>query len=349
MDIARRFDANPLITPADIKPSIEGAVVECAFNPGAFMYEDRCYLLIRVAERLTQEEGYVSTLVADESQPSGVRVVKWDLNDPKLDVSDPRFIYYDGRCNLTTLSHLQMAVSDDGINFTMEGCQTLNGRGILEEFGIEDVRVAKVDGEYLLTYSAVSDNGVGVGLRKTRDWKSYEDYGMIIPPHNKDGAILEEKINGEYACFHRPSGADVGGHFMWYATSPDLRHWGSHTCVAKTRPGMWDSQRMGAGAAPIRTEKGWLAIYHGADENTRYCLGAMLLDGEDPTRVIARSDEPIMEPTAKYEKEGFFGNVVFSNGQIVRGDEVTVYYGAADTAVCAATLSISQILDVLDA
>lgn len=347
MDIAKRFDCNPIIGPSDIEPSIEGAVVECTFNPGAFLYVGKCYLLVRVAERLTQEGGFVSTLVADASRPAGVRIVKWDLEDPKLDVSDPRFIYYDGHCHLTTLSHLQMAVSDDGKNFTAVDCPTLSGKGPLEEFGIEDVRVSKLDDDYLLTYSAVSDNGVGVGLRVTRDWKSFSEHGMIIPPHNKDGVIFERKIAGQYACLNRPSGADVGGHYMWYATSPDLRHWGNYACVAKTRSGMWDSVRVGAGAAPILTDKGWLAIYHGCNEDTRYCLGAMLLDRDDPTKVLSRSDEPIMEPIAPYEKEGFFGNVVFSNGQIVRDDEVTVYYGAADTTVCGATLSVAEILGIL--
>jgi len=193
----------------------------------------------------------------------------------------------------------------------------------------------------------VSDNGVGVALRTTRDWQAFENYGMILPPHNKDGVLFEEQIGGRFACLHRPSGADVGGHYLWYATSPDLAHWGHHTCIARTREGLWDSQRIGAGAAPIATDKGWLAIYHGANEDSRYCLGAMLLDRDDPTRVRARSDEPIMEPVAEYEREGFFGNVVFSNGQIVDGDEVTVYYGAADTAICAARLSVTEILDAL--
>lgn len=347
MDIAKRFDCNPLITPADIEPSIEAAVVECAFNPGAFVFQDKVWLLIRVAERLEQTEGKISTLVADSTRPDGVRIVSWDLGDPKLDVSDPRFIYYDGRCNLTTLSHLRFAVSDDGKAFEICDRAPMMGQGVLEEFGIEDCRVSKLGDQYLLTYSGVSDNGVGIGLRTTRDFESFTSYGLILPPHNKDGVIFEHRINGQYACLHRPSGADVGGHFMWYATSPDLRHWGNHTCLAKTRPGMWDSQRCGAGAAPILTDHGWLAIYHGADENTRYCLGAMLLDKDDPTKVIARSDEPIMEPLADYEREGFFGNVVFSNGQIVDGDTVTVYYGAADTTVCGATLSIREILETL--
>lgn len=347
MDIAKRFEANPLITPGDIAPSIEGAIVECVFNPGAFVYAGKTYLLMRVAERLEQTPGKISTLVADSTQPHGVRVVSWDRDDPKLDVSDPRFIYYDGHCHLTTLSHLRFAESDDGIHFRVSDRAPMMGVGALEAFGIEDCRVSRLDDDYLLTYSAVSDNGVGVGLQTTRDWQTFTRHGMIIPPHNKDGVIFEEKVHGGYACLHRPSGADVGGHYMWYATSPDLRHWGDHTCIAKTRSGMWDGHRCGAGAAPIRTDRGWLLIYHGADDSNRYCLGAMLLDADDPTTVTARGDAPIMEPVAAYEKEGFFGNVVFCNGQIVDGDTVTVYYGAADTAVCGATLSIAEILSTL--
>jgi len=347
MDIARRFESNPLITPADITPSIEGAIVECVFNPGAFIFKGRTYLLMRVAERLTQEDGYVSTLVADPTGEAGVRVVRWALDDPKLDTSDPRFIYYDGHCHLTTLSHLRFAVSDNGVDFTMNPLPPLKGANKLEEFGLEDCRVSRIDDTYHLTYSSVSDSGVGIGLRTTRDWRTFTDCGMIIPPHNKDGVLFERKINGQYACLNRPSGADVGGHFLWYATSPDLRHWGNYACVAKTRPGMWDSVRVGAGAAPILTDRGYLAIYHGCNEDTRYCLGAMLLDTDDPRRVLARCDEPIMEPTTDYELEGFFGNVVFSNGQIVDGDRVTVYYGAADTTICAAELSIDEILSIL--
>jgi predicted GH43/DUF377 family glycosyl hydrolase len=110
---------------------------------------------------------------------------------------------------------------------------------------------------------------------------------------------------------------------------------------------MWDSSRVGAGAAPIKTKRGWLVIYHGADENSRYCLGALLLDLEDPTQVIARSEAPLMEPLADYECNGFFGEVVFTNGHIVDGDEVTIYYGASDSVICSATLSIKEVLSTL--
>jgi predicted GH43/DUF377 family glycosyl hydrolase len=139
----------------------------------------------------------------------------------------------------------------------------------------------------------------------------------------------------------------VGGNDIWLAQSNDLEHWGKHQCICRTRKGMWDSVRIGAGASPIRTDKGWLEIYHGADEENRYCLGALLLNLEDPSKVIARSGEPIFEPEMAYEKTGFFGNVVFTNGHIINGDEITLYYGASDEYICGATLSVKDILNTL--
>ena len=112
-------------------------------------------------------------------------------------------------------------------------------------------------------------------------------------------------------------------------------------------PRKWDSARVGAGAPPIRTERGWLEIYHGATHDHRYCLGALLLDLNDPSKVISRSEEPIMEPIADYEQTGFFGNVVFTNGHYVDGDTVHLYYGASDEVICAATLSVKEILNTL--
>ena len=126
-----------------------------------------------------------------------------------------------------------------------------------------------------------------------------------------------------------------------------VRNWGNHKCVATTREGKWDSARVGAGAPPIRTERGWLEIYHGAAHDHRYCLGALLLDLNDPSKVISRSEEPIMEPIADYEQTGFFGNVVFTNGHYVDGDTVHLYYGASDEVICAATLSVKEILNTL--
>jgi len=276
-----------------------------------------------------------------------VRVVSFKLDDPKLDYTDPRVFSYEGIPFLTTISHLRLAWSYDGVSFEVENKPLLTGSGDLETFGIEDCRVTQIEDTYYLTYSAVSENGVGVALQTTTDWNEFKKYGLIFPPHNKDCTFFCEKIDGKFAVLHRPVGADVGGSFIWYSTSPDLIHWGNHKCIARTRVGEWDCQRIGAGAAPIKTEKGWLEIYHGCNEDSRYCLGTMLLDLDDPTKVLARSEEPIMEPIAEYEQKGFFGNVVFTNGHIVDGDTVTIYYGASDTVICGTTISINEILDTL--
>lgn len=347
MDITNRFIENPLITPANVKPSVEGAIVECVLNAGAFRFKGKIGLLMRVAERMQQVEGELSTLVTDEHAESGVKVVSFKLDDPKLDYTDPRAFKYEGIAFLTTLSHLRLAWSEDGIHFEVEEKPLLTGKGKMESFGIEDCRVTQIADTYYLTYTAVSENGVGVALQTTQSWKEFKHYGLIFPPHNKDCTFFCEKIKGQFVALHRPVGADLGGPFIWYSTSPDLIHWGNHDCIARTRIGKWDSQRIGAGAAPIRTNKGWLEIYHGCNDQSRYCLGALLLDSDDPTKVIARSEEPIMEPIADYEQKGFFGNVVFTNGHIVDGDKITLYYGASDTVICGATISIAEILATL--
>jgi predicted GH43/DUF377 family glycosyl hydrolase len=254
-------------------------------------------------------------------------------------------INYRGDDYLTTLSHLRLVCSEDGIRFhEPEEYPRLVGEGVLETFGIEDCRVTLLDGRYYLTYTAVSPNGVAVGLRTTSDWRQFDKHGLILPPHNKDCAVFEETINGMYYALHRPSSVDIGGNYIWLASSPDGLHWGNHRIIARTRKGLWDSARIGAGAAPVKTEAGWLEIYHGADEQHRYCLGALLLDAGDPARVLGRTDEPIMVPSAPYEVSGFFGHVVFTNGHVVNGDELTIYYGAADEFVCGARFSIREIL-----
>jgi len=341
--LVERLPQNPLLRPSDLKPSQPDWQIECLLNPGVFYFDQRIWLLVRVAERPRQRPGYISFPMLGETGEA--HVLEFALNDPLLDVSDPRVLRYNRVHYLTTLSHLRLMSSEDGISFSeRKASPSLHGLGRGETFGIEDCRVSRIDGTYYLTYTAVSPNGVAVGMRSTTDWKSFREHGLILPPHNKDCALFEEKIGGRYLALHRPSSPEIGGNYLWLAQSPDLLHWGKHICVAQTRPGMWDSARIGAGAAPIRTPAGWLEIYHGADGHNRYCLGAILLDLEEPWKVIARSKEPIMEPSAPYEQAGFFGSVVFTNGHLLQGDSLTLYYGASDSVICAARFSIAEIL-----
>lgn len=350
IDKAKRFSQNPLLRPEDVRPSLDGIVIECLLNPGAFTFQGKTWLLLRVAERPEQADDTVSALVIDPSAKDGLRVLSCQKGDPDLVYEeDPRSFVYQGNTYLTTLSHLRLASSEDGIHFQVMPTPTLIGEGELETFGIEDCRVTQIGGHYYLTYTAVSKWGYGVGMISTEDWQHFTRHGMIFPPNNKDCALFPEKVGERYFALHRPTlgGTGLGGNNIWISQSPDLLHWGEHTCLLTTRPGMWDSARVGAGAAPTRTEAGWLEMYHGADEQNRYCLGAVLLDLDDPTKVIARSEKPLMEPLAEYEINGFFGNVVFTNGVIENGDTLTVYYGASDLVVCGATFSIKEILDTL--
>lgn len=347
-DLAERFEQNPLLKPEHLRPSTPGMVVTCLLNPGVFRFRDKVWLLVRVAERPAQTPGKISfpVLLADRR----LEIKEFDASDPRLDLSDPRVIRFDGQDYLTTLSHLRLLSSSDGIAFAEEEeYPALVGSGALESYGIEDCRVAQIDGFWHLTYTQVSANGVGVGLRSTRDWRKFACGGMILPPHNKDCALFEEKIGGKYYALHRPSSPQLGGNYIWLAESPDLLHWGGHRCLAHSREGFWDSARVGAGASPIRTPDGWLVIYHGANKENRYCLGALLLDLEEPWRVLARSERPIMEPREVYETEGFFGQVIFTNGHLLESDRLTVYYGAADSVICAARMSIAAILKSLRA
>ena len=346
-DLAERFSENPILRPADVVPSREGLEVECLLNPGVFRYGGRVGLLLRVAERPKQDETWISTPILDPHEPSGIALLRIRKDDPDLHYPDPRLFQYQGKTYLTTLSHLRLAWSDDGVHFQIDDKPTLLGVGELESFGIEDARVSEIDGTFYLTYSAVSPSGVGVGMISTRNWQHFERHGMVIPPSNKDCALFSRKVGEDYVCLHRPSGVMIGGNFIWVSRSPDLHHWGKHQCIAWTRPGMWDSVRVGAGAEPIETEQGWLEIYHGANADHRYCLGALLLDRNDPSKVLARSVEPIMEPLAPYEQTGFFGNVIFTNGHLVDGDTVTLYYGASDEVICGARMSVRAILDSL--
>jgi predicted GH43/DUF377 family glycosyl hydrolase len=345
-DLARRFPQNPLLLPKDIAPSARGLQVICLLNPGVFIYQGKIWLLVRVAESIKKVEGWA--FIPALSDEGKLEIIEVPLNDPELFATDARVYNYQGLDYLTTVSHLRLLSSTEGVNFSEdENYPGLFGKGRLERHGIEECRVSVLEDGYYLTYTAVSDSGVGVGLQITKDWQHFERKGMILPPHNKDVAIFEEKIGGMYYALHRPSSKDIGGNYIWLAESPNGLHWGNHKCIVKSRPGMWDSARVGAGAAPIRTEHGWLEIYHGADAQHRYCLGAFLMDLDDPSKILARTTEPIMMPTENYELSGFFGFVVFTNGHLVQGNKLTIYYGAADEFVCGAEFSITEILAAL--
>src|SRR5260370_18621335 len=184
-DIAKRFAQNPILQPKDIPPSIAGMKVECLLNPGVFRFDGRIWLLLRVAERPAQKSGKTSLPIINAM--GQLQILEFDNSDPKLNLSDPRVIAYDGREYLTTMSHFRLVASTDGINFAEDaGYPPMFGQGELEAYGIEDCRVAQVGDTYHLPFTEGSERGVGVGLCSTTDWRTFVRRGMIFPPPNKD-------------------------------------------------------------------------------------------------------------------------------------------------------------------
>jgi predicted GH43/DUF377 family glycosyl hydrolase len=351
---ARRAPNNPILTPAMIPPSRPDLEVVGVFNPAAIRHEGDVVLLLRVAEAprgIPAEE--IAAPVWDAE--SGRLVVKrWRRDAGSVDASDPRMVIADGRCWLTSISHLRVARSTDGVSFTVEPAPALSALTAYESFGVEDPRITRIDGTYWINYTAVSPRGITTALASTRDFRSYQRHGIIFPPNNRDVTIFPERVAGRYMALHRPMPTGLGDAAIWVASSPDLVSWGSHQLVASARASGWDDAKVGGGAVPFRVQSGqwdgWLAVYHGVTESptTTYALGALLLDANDPSRVLGRSREPVLRPEATYEREGFFGGVVFSCGLLAEGDGVRVYYGAADGVTALADLSLGEILAGLE-
>ncbi len=342
-----RFANNPVITPQMVVPSRPDFEVMCAFNAGATTYNGKVILLVRVAERPVPREGYVATATMN-AESKTIEPLYIKLDDPELNMDDPRLFIYKGTLYLTSISHIRMAESVDGRNFTVATQPTMLPENKYETYGIEDPRVTFIDGWYYINYSAISLLGVMTSLARTKDFVNIERLGIIFAPDNKDIAIFPEKINGRYYAFHRPSMKQLGMPSMWLASSDNLLDWGHHQHIMGPRPGMWDSERIGCGAAPIRTPQGWLELYHASDENTRYCTGAVLLDLNEPWKVIARSEQPFLFPEAEYETTGFLPNVIFHSGLVDNGDgTLYLYYGSSDEIECGAKVSIADIMATL--
>lgn len=219
-----------------------------------------------------------------------------------------------------------------------------------EIWGIEDPRITYVPemGCYVIAYTSYSRGGPGVSLALTRDFVTFERYGVVMPPEDKDAALFPRRIGDYWALIHRPV-TPLGAH-MWISYSPDLRHWGNHRLLIEARRGAWwDANKIGLCTPPIETQEGWLIIYHGVRQTAGGCLyrlGLALLDLENPQRCLLRGDTWIFGPEAPYEREGDVDNVVFPCGYTLGedGDTLYLYYGAADTCIALATGSVQALL-----
>lgn len=346
---ALRAPENPIITPELVAPSRPELEVVGVFNPAAIRHDGQVILLLRVAEAPRGISAGEAAAPVLEPVSGELEVRRWERGAPGVDTSDPRMIVADGRTWLTSISHLRLARSADGIRFDIEPTPAIAAATRYEAFGVEDPRITLLDGTYWINYTAVSAHGIATALASTRDFNTFERRGIIFPPNNRDVTIFPERIQGRYVALHRPMPAGVGEPAIWSASSTDLLAWGEHRLVAAARPGRWEDVKVGGGAVPFRVrvdgQVHWLAVYHGVSGSPQvYSLGALLLDGDDPSRVVARSREPILRPEAPYERSGFFGGVVFTCGLIADGGRVRLYYGAADGVTAVADLSLADML-----
>jgi len=253
------------------------------------------------------------------------------------------------------ISHLTVARSRDGINnWRIDEQPTMMPSPEThpeEVWGIEDPRITYLEEQerWAIAYTAYSRGGPLVSLATTNDFQHFHRQGPILPPDDKDAALFPVRFNGRWAIIHRPVSTFLGiGAHIWISFSPDLKHWGDHRILIPARKGgWWDANKIGLSPPPVRTDQGWLVLYHGVRTTSSgaiYRLGLALLDLNDPCRVMARSDEWVFAPEEKYEVCGDVDKVVFPCGWIAHGDTMHLYYGGADICIALATASLSDLL-----
>jgi beta-1,4-mannooligosaccharide/beta-1,4-mannosyl-N-acetylglucosamine phosphorylase len=313
----RRYSKNPILTRLDI-PEIQPHLLDVSsvFNPGAIKFGDKYLLLLRVQNRGRE----TFTLVAQSSNG-------FDFN-----------------------------ITDEIVHF--QGIESIKE----PIYHIYDPRITLLEGTYYIMVAMDMDSGCQLGLVKTLDFKKFEFLGIVSNQDIRNGVLFPERVQGKFLRMDRPNtieleGGPTSGNAIFLSESEDLLDWRPVQLVIKGRFHYWD-ERIGSGPPPVKTREGWLHVYHGIAEHfgsaSIYQAGVILLDLNDPGKVIARSKYNILEPREMYELVGQVPNVVFPSGMIVDDydqegfalpdSRVLIYYGAADTVVGVATSTIAELI-----
>ena len=326
----RRYEGNPVVT-----AGTHDWRRVTTFNPAVIVDDDGIfYMWERACESLAplichvgllrSEDGRHFELMSDEPVLS-----PHDFGTPKGTVEDPRVVKIDGRYYMTFVQRDFAAI-----------CRP-DGVGIPDYCEAPDVPEGKL-------------NNYRSGIAVSDDLKTWEVLGLITPPemHDRDCVMFPEKVNGRYAMLRRPEGyigADYGCErpSVWLTYSDDLLTWDEPVLVAQPEQ-PWEACKIGSGPPPVPTDDGWLVVYHGVagvKRRVTYRVGAMLLDRDDPSKVIGRATDFFMEPELYYERFGLITpNVVFPTATPVKDGEVYIYYGCSDTCISLATAPLSDMI-----
>lgn len=241
------------------------------------------------------------------------------------------------------------ARSKDGYNFEISSTPFLSpAKGgpfaIFEQSGTLDARITKMDDKYYVTYNAEGPHGFVIGLAETTNFITCKRIGIISEPDTKACVLFPEKIKNRYARLERPG----AGESIWLSYSDDLIYWGYSERIMTPRGGFWDNNRVGPATQLLKVAEGWLLLYYGVKETSAgplFRIGVAILDYRDPTKVIARSNVPILAPRELYERIGDIQNVIFSCGCVVEPDgEMKLYYGASNSCICVGTVRVSELV-----
>jgi predicted GH43/DUF377 family glycosyl hydrolase len=240
-------------------------------------------------------------------------------------------------------SSIGYAVSVDGLDWARLDKPVLRSGATYETRGVEDPRIVSLNGTFYMTYTGYSVYGTRASLARSTNLIDWERVGVVLPDEdNKDHALFPAKIGERYCMLHRRE-PDI-----WLAYSNDLCHWTDHQQVFGPRAG-WESLKVGISGPPIRMPEGWLLVYHGVDDALYYRQGVALLDLHDPTRVLSRPAEWVLEPREPWEHLGDVPHVVFSCATLRVGDELWIYYGGADRAIGQASCPMDDVMAYLEA
>jgi predicted GH43/DUF377 family glycosyl hydrolase len=332
----KKFERNPILSPI-IENSWE-SLVTC--NPGVYYDKGVFYMLYRAAGN-DKEHVIRFGLATSNDGINFERQSNWPVFSPSPDgpdagcVEDPRIVKF-GNTYYITYAYRPFPP------------------GQYWEFGHDEVLLPECDEEapQVLKYNLANS-----GLTVTNDFRSFRRLGRITSPilDDRDVILFPEKINNQYVMMHRPKqyvGEKYGVEYpsIWIKFSDDLLNWEnkeSHLLLTG-RKGTWE-EKVGGGAPPLKTDKGWLLLYHGVDKGGLGCyrVGALLLDLNNPLKIIAKTNDFILEPEFDYEFDGYYKGCVFPTGNVIVNDTLYLYYGCSDKYVGLATCSVDELTDYL--